>query len=307
MATSISEPRGVVLGVVFFLATISGAAGCGGSHSAEDGGAGSDASTSACPAAAPAAGSACTRDGLVCAFGDDPRPQCRRHFACSGGAWTAQTPATDCDPLPPVTCPASREAAQGTACSPEGAYCSYDGLACACTTCPRPYPLCMPLDAPVWECAAPNADPACPSAIPNAGAACSVPAQHCSYGCEADLDRDCTGGVWVESSSPSGCPISTRRAKHDITYLSETETDALAAETISMRLATYEYNDVALAGRRHLGFILEDAPMSYAAEPERSQIDLYGYTSLLLATTQSQARRIDALEREVRRLQRRGR
>jgi hypothetical protein len=74
-----------------------------------------------------------------------------------------------------------------------------------------------------------------------------------------------------------------------------------------MRLATYQYNDVALAGRRHLGFILEDAPMSYAAEPERSQIDLYGYTSLLLATTQSQARRIDALEREVRRLQRRGR
>lgn len=158
----------------------------------------------------------------------------------------------------------------------------------------------MPLAAPIWACDAPNADESCPAAIPNAGTVCSNEALRCSYGCERNRDRICQAGLWVETSSEGGCPISTRRAKHDITYLSPSEIDALAHEATQMPLATYEYNDPALAGRRRLGFIIEDAPMSYAVDPERNQVDLYGYTSVLLATVQSQARRIDALEAQVR-------
>lgn len=257
-----------------------------------------------CPASEPPSGVPCTRPGLVCAYGDDPRPECRPRVTCTSGAWLHDTPTPGCDPLPPATCPATREAAQGNLCTPEGAMCSYDGLACACTRCPDPYPLCRELPAPVWACDAPNPDAECPAAIPNLGMACAPEGKLCSYGCERGMDRQCTGGVWVEQSSPGGCPISRRRAKRDIAYLSPAELDRLAHDVSRLPLATFEYVDPALAGRRHLGFIIEDAPESFAVDPERSQVDLYGYTSLVLAAAQAQARRIDALEREVRALRR---
>lgn len=266
-----------------------------------------DADMRVCALSPPTVGNACSSEGTLCAYGEDPRWQCRDRFRCTLGVWTAEAALADCDALPPETCPASRELASGTACSTEGAICNYDGLACACTRCPNPYPLCMPLDAPIWACEAPNANDSCPAAIPNAGSECTTESLECHYGCEDAHDRVCVGGIWIEASSAGGCPVSTRRAKHDIAYLSTAEVDALAQEALQMPLATYEYNDPALAGRRRLGFIIEDAPMSYAVDPERSQVDLYGYVSVLLATTQSQARRIEALEQEVRVLTRRGR
>lgn len=93
--------------------------------------------------------------------------------------------------------------------------------------------------------------------------------------------------------------MSSRRAKRDIEYLSPEQIEHVARELQSTRLASYEYTDPALAGRRHLGFIIEDRPTSYAIDPERSQVDLYGYTSMLVAALQSQERRIEALEREL--------
>jgi hypothetical protein len=95
------------------------------------------------------------------------------------------------------------------------------------------------------------------------------------------------------------CPISTRRAKKDIRYLSPDEIDALAHSALDLRLATYEYRFAPYAGRRHLGFIIEDSPAAVAVDRDRDMIDLYGYTSMLLATSQAQQRRIEALEREV--------
>ena len=264
----------------------------------DSGGGGGDS----CPAEIPGPMQACSREGLVCAFGDDPRVMCRPRSTCTGGYWVAST--EPCDPLPTVMCPASRAAADGMPCTPEGAYCSYEGLSCLCTTCPNPWPICMKLPDPVWACEAPNPDPACPAAIPNLGTACAMEGQMCTYSCETNMARTCIGGVWTESSSPGGCPVSTRRAKRDIEYLSRSEVDSLAHHVEHLPLATYEYIDPALRGRRRLGFIIEDAPSSFAVDPERSQVDLYGYASLLLATTQSQARRIDALEREVRALRR---
>jgi hypothetical protein len=277
--------------------------GCGASSTVLDGLDGGGKGV--CPAAQPAAGATCGREGLECMYGDDPRVQCRSRVVCTAGAWSARPPQSGCDPLPDVTCPPSRDAADGASCTPQGAYCSYDGLACLCTTCPDPYPICQDLPEPVWACDAPNPDPECPAAIPNLGTSCAPEAKTCTYGCEAGMARTCRGGVWIEDSSPGGCPISTRRAKRDIEYLSREEIDGLAREVARLPVATFEYRDPALRGRRRLGFILEDAPSSFAVDPERSQVDLYGYATLLLATTQSQARRIESLEREVRELNRR--
>jgi hypothetical protein len=66
-----------------------------------------------------------------------------------------------------------------------------------------------------------------------------------------------------------------------------------------VRLATYEYADPALEGRRHLGFIIEDQGANYSTDPERNQVDLYGYLSMLAGAVQSQQRRLVVLEREL--------
>lgn len=127
----------------------------------------------------------------------------------------------------------------------------------------------------------------------------------CDYGCESGRSVVCQGAQWSAHMNVGGCPISTRRAKRDIEYLTPEAVNTLAATVRATRLATYEYTDPALAGRRRLGFILEDQPGSYASNPEGNQVDLYGYTSLLLAAVQSQSRQIDALTQEVETLRQR--
>jgi hypothetical protein len=93
--------------------------------------------------------------------------------------------------------------------------------------------------------------------------------------------------------------------KADIEYVDESLAKSLAQELLDVRLATYTYTDPALRGPRRLGFILEDRPAgSFAGDPSSSQVDLYGYASMLVATVQEQQRAIDALRREVRALRR---
>jgi hypothetical protein len=128
----------------------------------------------------------------------------------------------------------------------------------------------------------------------------------CGYDCETygiNGGRVCTGGVWT--STQNNCPISSRRAKRNIDYLSEQQAEAIAQATLRTRLATYEYIDPALRGPRRLGFILEDPTTHpYARDPDVSVVDMYGYSSMLLATVQSQQRQIEELQRAVRALQR---
>jgi hypothetical protein len=95
------------------------------------------------------------------------------------------------------------------------------------------------------------------------------------------------------------CPISSRRFKKDIHYLSNEEVRAMAAQTLHLRLATYEYKAAPYAGRRHLGFVIEDSPTVPAVDRDGDMVDLYGYASMLLATTQSQEIRIEALQNQV--------
>jgi hypothetical protein len=118
-----------------------------------------------------------------------------------------------------------------------------------------------------------------------------------------DPQRVCTRGVWTAGAT-TGCPVSTRRAKKDIHYLLPGEVQAMAAETLRLRLATYEYKAAPYAGRRHLGFVIEDSPGVPAVDRDADMVDLYGYTSMLLAATQAEAQQIQRLEEKVQALER---
>jgi hypothetical protein len=113
----------------------------------------------------------------------------------------------------------------------------------------------------------------------------------------------CSRGIWVDGVTAQ-CPISTRREKKDIHYLSPDEIDALAQSALDLRLATYEYRFAPYAGRRHLGFIIEDSPDAVAVDRDRDMVDLYGYTSMLLGTVQRQQREIESLRKQVEALNR---
>ncbi len=121
----------------------------------------------------------------------------------------------------------------------------------------------------------------------------------CGYLQECDQpEKVCSGGIWT-GGRVLGCPMSARRVKQDIHYLSTPEVEAAAAQTLRLRLATYEYKGAANVGRRHLGFIIDDSPDNPAVDRDGDIVDLYGYASMLLATTQAQQRKIHELEQKI--------
>jgi hypothetical protein len=99
------------------------------------------------------------------------------------------------------------------------------------------------------------------------------------------------------------CPVSLRSAKRDVHYLDPAEVEGIARAIEATPLATYEYIDPSHGTGRHLGFLIDDQPSaSFAVAGDRQHVDLYGYTSMLLAAVQSQQRQIDALRDEIERL-----
>ena len=254
-----------------------------------------------CPSSLPAAGKACTPDGLACQYGTDPRRTCRPVATCSGGVWQVTTP--KCAALPPVTCPATHKDAAGKKCTPKDAYCSFPGdLICHCTNCiSYPVPHCS--GDLKWRCDVPSTDAQCPPGKPNLGTPCAPAGKLCKYHCGQDGARLCKNTVW-HSAQHSPCPVSSRRAKKEITYLSTRDAEAISRRLLKVKLATYRYRDPALGTGRKLGFILEDVGRSYAGDPARGRVDLYGYSSMLLATVQAQQRTIQKLQRQVEALSR---
>lgn len=267
-----------------------------GLDAAHDTGSDTGSPSGRCPAERPGPTESCEHEGLVCEYG---ARSCLSFAECVDGNWLVAVPR--CPPMPPDGCPSTRAEAQGEACAgAEGSVCDVEGdLLCRCTSCPSPSPICVPVDPPVWACEAPNMEPGCPAAQPRLGTACAPEGQVCDYGCEDGARRVCVDGGWTRSSMPGGCPVSTQQAKRDIEYLDAAAVEALATAVETTRLATYEYTDPARSGRRRLGFILEDQAGSFAVDPEQSQVDLYGYTSMLVAAVQAQSRRIEELEREL--------
>lgn len=175
-----------------------------------------------------------------------------------------------------------------------------DGIVCRCVDC-RPNVAICSIGPPSWYCPMPETGAGCPpTREPNFGSACDVEGAVCSYFgfmC-GQRERVCSQGHWTAGQQTS-CPVSSRQAKKDIRYLSPEEIRTTAAQALRLRLATYEYKAPPYAGRRHLGFIIEDSPTVPAVDRDGDLVDLYGYTSMLLATTQAQHQQIEALKHEV--------
>jgi hypothetical protein len=96
---------------------------------------------------------------------------------------------------------------------------------------------------------------------------------------------------------PGGCPISRRRYKEDIHYLETAELARYRDELLAMKLATWRYKHD--PSKERLGFMIDDNEGSAAVDGQRDLVDLYGYTSMAVATIQLQAKQIRALEAEL--------
>ena len=131
----------------------------------------------------------------------------------------------------------------------------------------------------------------------------------------ATLDKRCDPGNGCNSlvtcaskdpkQQPGGCPISRRRYKTDVAYVSQPELVRYHEQMRRVRLATYAYRDAPKdqgGARRRLGFLIEVQEQSMSVDPERDMVDLYGYTSMAVAALQVQGQKIEALEKELGRL-----
>ncbi len=149
-------------------------------------------------------------------------------------------------------------------------------------------------------------DPVCTGYRPPAGVArCTTEAegQSCSVeGSRCDPMDGCNRLLVCAQTDPrlGPCPISARRFKRDLRYLTDAEREACAREVGGIRLARYRYEG---STTERLGFVLEDNPSSAAVDPERDMVDLYGYSSLAVAALQVQERRIERLERRLQELE----
>jgi hypothetical protein len=152
-------------------------------------------------------------------------------------------------------------------------------------------PVCSPYDA-----GAPGGSVACTTE--KVGGACTAGAAMCDPGVGCGVLLRCTDKD--PRLQPGGCPISRRSYKRDVRYLDGTDLAALESQVRALRLARYRYKDA--PGRERLGFMIDDVPGSPAVDEPRDMIDLYAYTSMVVATVQRQAARLDAQEREIARL-----
>jgi len=164
------------------------------------------------------------------------------------------------------------------------------------------YPVCAAGPGPVCgtpggiPCYTSDAGTPCPavgSSCSVKGATCGAPSASNCGSIEVCDDHDPRGG-------PGGCPISSAKFKNDIHYVDENQLEQLHDETMQVRLATYNYQgqygdpDV-----KHLGFIIEDNPQSFAVDRGHDRVDLYGYLSMVVAAMQVQEKEIADLRRQL--------
>ena len=140
---------------------------------------------------------------------------------------------------------------------------------------------------------APSTLPAC-TASQGLGKPCTKEGEMCDFGGGCGVKRVCA----KKDPSLGPCPISNRSKKSDIRYLSDEALQGVASEVARIRLAEYRYN-ADPQGKTHLGFIIEDMPESGAVAAEKNMVDLYGYTSMVVAALQVQKKVLDEQKREI--------
>jgi hypothetical protein len=136
---------------------------------------------------------------------------------------------------------------------------------------------------------------------PPIGSACTTKGQTCGTASAANCDTTLVCDDH-DPKGPSGsaCPISTKKYKTGIDYVDDAELQQLHDEMLGVKLATYKYTgQVADPDPTHLGFIIEDNPQSLAVDRAHHRVDLYGYVSMVVATTQVQEKEIAELRKEL--------
>ncbi len=129
------------------------------------------------------------------------------------------------------------------------------------------------------------------------GEECAAAGQTC------DPVNDCNAYLICAEEDPKdqtgGCPISRKRHKTDIRYLDNDGRKSAAEELFSVRLAEWRYQWDKPDRRPHLGFLIDDAPLSPAVTEDGEHVDLYGYTSLTVAALQEERAARLLLQAEV--------
>lgn len=118
-----------------------------------------------------------------------------------------------------------------------------------------------------------------------------------------DPEDSCNALLLCTDEDPTqqegGCPISRKRAKRDIHYLAPEERAAVAESALDVKLSTWRYRWDPVDAPARLGFLIDDREGGFGVTADGDHVDLYGYTSLVLATTQEQARRIEAQDARI--------
>ncbi len=111
----------------------------------------------------------------------------------------------------------------------------------------------------------------------------------------------CCSGIPLPAPTcmDGACPISQRKHKKDITYLTESDRERLSDDLLRFPLATYRYKSESEEDREHLGFIIDDVAPSPAVQANGERVDMYGYQTMTVAALQIQARELAALRREL--------
>ena len=139
----------------------------------------------------------------------------------------------------------------------------------------------------------PSGLPAC--TIETAGASCTAANAECDPGNSFNTYLICS--ATDPRQAPGGCPISRAKYKKDVQYLADGDLQRYRDQLLSLPLATWRYRDSPAGSRLHLGFMIDGHESLVCVEPERDQVDLYGYASMAVATLQLQARQIEALQK----------
>ena len=148
------------------------------------------------------------------------------------------------------------------------------------------YPVCPVDDRPI------PGVPACTTQ--RAGDPCTTPGEECDPGAGCGVRLLCT-----DRNPAVLCPISERKAKRDIAYLTPADIQRVHNELMQLPLATYAYRSEASSARSHLGFIIDDVGESPAVGQDGTTVDLDGYASMAVAALQAQGKEIDQLKKEV--------